>query len=88
MQQHDVTERRMEDMLQMLQTPPFGDDTIAKSAHVLTEAGQVRPLLIFVCVSFIVYLYERSDDVPNGFTSPGLRRSGDARLCVSDRRNT
>ena len=55
MQRNDITEHAMEDMLRMLRSQPFGDDTIARSTHVLSEAGQVYLLLICLLYCHIFF---------------------------------
>ncbi len=52
MQQNDITEHAMEEMVRMLRTPPFGDTTIAESAHVLSEAGGVQHLVLVFLLGF------------------------------------
>jgi hypothetical protein len=55
MQCNDTTECAMEDLLHMHCNPPFCFGMIAKSVHVLIEAGQVHFMLLFIFVVFVIF---------------------------------
>jgi hypothetical protein len=80
MQQNNTTKHMMEDLLHMHCNPLFCFGMIAKSVHVLSEAGQVHFMLYYLFLLFLSFsvIDLCADDVPTSCMALGLCWLGDA----------